>query len=422
MKKIIFYLCLFSFVYPVFLFFLPVPTDRILQILGFITFLFTISFRKRLLFSIKPLLSVVSIFLLLSIIVFFAQFSNILEIDNYFFKETINVFFYFFSAYFICYLYFRTFGEVTLLGVLDSLMIVFIIQSIISLIFFISPGVLDLYMSFLNPATNEGLFSKAMYINKRFIGVGSAFFSGVVKYGYGFLILIALSRENQSLFYKRNKMFFFSVILFILCGLMTGRFFIGALLLGVLLYISFGRENLFYLVSKVLPYLVLFGIILIVLLNFYLGSEKFDLIFRYVFEIFVNFYEKGELSSSSSDGTLSMYVFPKELNTWLCGDGKMVLSSGEYYMGSDVGYIRLLFYFGLPATLYFFYVQLRSYSILTRIASNYRFKKLFMILFLWIIILNFKGLATGNEFLVLMLIASSLSYYERDTKENSDCI
>ena len=57
-----------------------------------------------------------------------------------------------------------------------------------------------------------------------------------------------------------------------------------------------------------------------------------------------------------------MYVFPDNMKTWLIGDGyfsaprdvdpyfvgKLV---GGYYMGTDVGYLRFIFYFGIIGLL-----------------------------------------------------------------------
>ncbi len=79
---------------------------------------------------------------------------------------------------------------------------------------------------------------------------------------------------------------------------------------------------------------------------------------RFAFEGFFNLVENGEWSTSSTDRLKTMYVFPDNFKTWLIGDGyfsnpintdpyftgKVV---GGYYMGTDVGYLRFIFYFGL---------------------------------------------------------------------------
>lgn len=80
---------------------------------------------------------------------------------------------------------------------------------------------------------------------------------------------------------------------------------------------------------------------------------------RFAFEGFFSLVEKGEWSVSSNDKLQTMYVFPESLKTWLIGDGYFSnpknidpyfigKETGGYYMGTDVGYLRFIFYFGLP--------------------------------------------------------------------------
>ncbi len=85
---------------------------------------------------------------------------------------------------------------------------------------------------------------------------------------------------------------------------------------------------------------------------------------RFAFEGFFNLVENGEWSTSSTDKLKTMYVFPDNFKTWLIGDGyfsnpiytdpyftgKVV---GGYYMGTDVGYLRFIFYFGLAGLFAF---------------------------------------------------------------------
>ena len=79
---------------------------------------------------------------------------------------------------------------------------------------------------------------------------------------------------------------------------------------------------------------------------------------RFAFEGFFNLVETGEWSIASNDRLATMYVFPETIKTWLIGDGyfssprdvdPMFIGKivGGYYMGTDVGYLRFIFYFGL---------------------------------------------------------------------------
>lgn len=91
---------------------------------------------------------------------------------------------------------------------------------------------------------------------------------------------------------------------------------------------------------------------------------------RFAFEGFFNMFETGHWRLQSTDELKDMYVFPESLKTWIIGDGYFrepfledpyyVGEShdwGAFYMGTDVGYIRFLFYFGclgLGAFMFYF--------------------------------------------------------------------
>ena len=83
---------------------------------------------------------------------------------------------------------------------------------------------------------------------------------------------------------------------------------------------------------------------------------------RFAFEGFFSLIEKGEWMVSSNERLKNMYVFPETLKTWIIGDGYFSnpldvdpyfigKEIGGYYMGTDVGYLRFIFYFGLGGLL-----------------------------------------------------------------------
>lgn len=79
---------------------------------------------------------------------------------------------------------------------------------------------------------------------------------------------------------------------------------------------------------------------------------------RFAFEGFFSLFEQGKWEVSSNDKLKTMYVFPDNLKTWIIGDGYFSnprdvdplfigKEVGGYYMGTDVGYLRFIFYFGI---------------------------------------------------------------------------
>ena len=97
--------------------------------------------------------------------------------------------------------------------------------------------------------------------------------------------------------------------------------------------------------------------IVITVVSLYNSDPKFYNRTRFAFEGFFSLVEEGRWQTGSNDKLKSMYVFPDNPETWLIGDGYFVAPGADpnylgdsvdgYYMGTDVGYLRFIFYFGL---------------------------------------------------------------------------
>lgn len=89
----------------------------------------------------------------------------------------------------------------------------------------------------------------------------------------------------------------------------------------------------------------------------YKTNQGFHENLRFGFEGLFSLVEKGEWDVRSNDMMMSMWVWPDNLKTWLIGDGYFDSPRsnpfyigpdlGDYYMGTDIGYCRFVFYFGL---------------------------------------------------------------------------
>lgn len=96
----------------------------------------------------------------------------------------------------------------------------------------------------------------------------------------------------------------------------------------------------------------------------YRVSPEFREDIRFAFEGFFSLVEKGEWEVSSNNRLKNMFVFPDNIKTWIIGDGYIENPYnrdpyyigprfGGYYMGTDVGYLRFIFYFGLIGLVLF---------------------------------------------------------------------
>ena len=131
---------------------------------------------------------------------------------------------------------------------------------------------------------------------------------------------------------------------------------------------------------------------------------------RFAFEGIFNYFEKGEWSTASTNKLKMMYVFPETIKTWLIGDGYFSnpafidpYFTGKvidgYYMGTDVGYLRFIFYFGLAGLFAFSLFMFKSAKIS---ANNLHQQRILIYLLLLINFLVWFKVAT-DIFLVFAL-------------------
>lgn len=141
---------------------------------------------------------------------------------------------------------------------------------------------------------------------------------------------------------------------------------------------------------------VVITLTILVSIYLYYINDNFKKDIRFAFEGFFSLWEKGEWSVVSNDILMDMYVFPDNIKTWIVGDGYfdnpyykdlyyLGPKWGGYYMATDVGYLRFIFYFGLIGLSFF----LMFFGKATQICMR-RFKG-YGLLFLMILSVNLIG-------------------------------
>lgn len=144
---------------------------------------------------------------------------------------------------------------------------------------------------------------------------------------------------------------------------------------------------------------------------------------RFAFEGFFNWIEKGEWATSSTDRLVNvMYVFPDNLKSWIIGDGYFTNPReidpyfvgkiiGGYYMGTDVGYLRFIFYFGVIGMLAFFTFMCKAGQICMHRFNNQK------ILFLMLLAVNFiVWFKVATDIFLVFALFLCIS-----KEENDDC-
>lgn len=169
---------------------------------------------------------------------------------------------------------------------------------------------------------------------------------------------------------KYLKWYVFSFFIIGLIGNMISRTTILGVTMGMLYWIGFsitGRISVRSNLLRLWKYLTIsITAIVIGTMLLYQTSQSFRDSMHFGFEGFFSLYEKGKWEVSSNNGLIWMLknIKPEQTRTWIIGDGycddprKDPFYSGSqlrggYYMGTDVGYMRFIFYFGILGTLVF---------------------------------------------------------------------
>lgn len=409
-KKVILFICVFFFIYPIFPKGFPIPLDRVMQILGFGVLILDRKNLIKLIFSRK----IVNFFMVSSVLVFLAyvaQLQNDEGFESYFIKIALDPFFYIFSAFLLFWMFKQCYKNINIGLVVYYIVLAAIFQTLVSFVFFLNKNIFLTYLSLLNPEVNSGIIVRTSLLSKRFIGVGNQFFTGSINYGIAFFSVLILPYVHNNKITRSKLKYWGTVLLIAFGGLMTGRTFFVALAVGILMITMLKSKNILAFIRN--NFKIVFGIILSApilyfILSVFVDTDRLDRTLEFIFQLFINYFSGEGLESHSTNQLLEMYIFPNNMQTWLFGDGQMLKPNGGYYMSTDVGYVRLIYYFGLPCTLFFVWLLFKYSRILSRKIKSVPFKYYFFILSLWFIILNLKGLAFGSEYFVLFLVFSVL--------------
>lgn len=271
------------------------------------------------------------------------------------------------AAFFTCCLIRATHGEINVQLVINYLMIVCVFQCFFALLINQSPFIKSFVGEYFSLQQD---FLDASNV-KRLYGIGAALDTAGVRFS-AVLIMIAtvLSHRNRGIHQYHDYFYLICFFVIIVVGCMISRTTsVGAFLAIVILFHN--GTNVFKdkLLAEFL--VVLLGITIIVIF-FYHRIPEIERLIQFGFEGFFNLFETGDFSTSSTDRLKTMYVFPESLHTWIIGDGYFSNPYldpyyvgefiGGFYMGTDVGYLRFIFYFGM--------IGLISFSIFMFVASR----------------------------------------------------
>ena len=385
-NKIILFLFLFLYIYNIVFIFFPgsLNSRSFIGVLGFIYMLLVTRKIDKSFFN--TILLYFFLIICTSIIIILNISKNA---DYWLLQHLIISLIYLIGAYFLCVSFTK---KVSFSSFIYIIVLAILFHNLIAFIAMISHGFLQDMIFSIQKLDSEIFFElKDGYTRAIGFGVGNFFMGGVTS-GLGIIFSFFL--------YKIKRISIFKLVSFVSLIFITGIFIarttmIG--LIGVLLLFEDFKKDL----HKIIKVFSVFILSAILLFMYIINFLKDIINLNWAFELFFA-YQEGNIETGSTNELKEMYVFPNNLSTWILGDGRMMADDGvRYYMGTDVGFLRLLFFGGIFFTIVFFICQfILSYIIIKR---DKDLKYLIILINLYSLLLNFKGFTNLNYILFLIL-------------------
>lgn len=238
-----------------------------------------------------------------------------------------------------------------------------LIQCLLSMVFILVPEVQSFFETFFVIADDPNSWERRLH------GLGVSFDTAGIRNAIALVLLSYLickpNLNNPQLF--RYSLYF--IIIFFLGNMMARTTSVGAIL-GIL-YIVYKSKFWTFRIGgsslKAIGYMLITLIVISPIL--YYAYNSYSIIrelFEFGFEFLYNYIDAGEIHTHSSQILREMWtIWPDNLKTWLIGDGLFRNPDDQrlFYMGTDVGYARFIFYCGIIGLSVFiaFFVTLTLY-------------------------------------------------------------
>lgn len=328
------------------------------------------------------------------------------------------------AAYFVVNVIKFTHGLVTIERVCVYLISVGVLQCFLAIAIDTIPAVKTIVDSILEGKGFMGKNENRLYGLGCALDVAGTRFSALLVM-IAFLLPKAAQKERSNL-YIALLLAAFGVITCI--GSVIGRTtVVGTVLsLAYLFYTCYSKRNITEEARIKLIRWVVGGMCagIVVAVGLYNFSPQWQNYFRFGFEGFFSLVETGRWEVRSNNQLAAQFIFPDNAWTWLVGDGHMAPTTidpyytGEvwkgFYKGTDVGYSRFLFYFGLMGLITFslFFVKVCQVC-----ASKLKPYRDMFIIFLLINFIVWLKVSTDIFLVFAPFLCLAASVNEEDNKE-----
>ena len=361
------------FFFPIEFVFAPgVNTKMMIAVLG-ILFFFLNSIGKQKIVMFKEIFIATIIACIFSFIVLYAVIYNNTE-DYTYATYIVSMWVWLGGAYAVCQVINRVHGFISVKLVINYLIAVCALQCLSALLIDNIP-----FVKLLVDNYTSGTVTDSEFLSKggRLYGIGAALDVAGTRFS-AVLVMIAVLLCTDNEIQSNRKHIAMYVFLFVwiavVGSIMTRTTNVGIIIAAIYLVYATGILRMQIQKMNLKLWGIFIGVtFLLVLLCIYLYNHvpSAQNLLRFGFEGFINWLETGKWRTHSTDILQNMWVFPESWKTWIIGDGyfenphNYAYKGGGYYMGTDVGYLRFIFYCGLTGlsafTVFFVYLSVACY-------------------------------------------------------------
>lgn len=285
----------------------------------------------------------------------------------------VSMWVWFFAAYTVCKYIVHVHGTINMPIIGEYLFGVMVLQCVLALMIDNMPAV----QAFCDSHFFSDMYdSSHLNLYQRIYGVGAALDVAGIRFACILVVYVFNMLKDKTASTGRIILQWSAFLFSIVVGCMISRTTIVGTAIALVVFVFSSLSGIFERLAGmesrrfwVLVAVVLAGVVLCVAL--YNRDDSVRTHLRFGFEGFFNWAEKGELSTHSTDMLRDMHRWPTELKTWLIGDGRWEGDDGSFYMYTDVGYIRFIYYFGLPGLLVFIWLYVIAAHYGTKLCPGY---------------------------------------------------
>ncbi|MDR1725962.1 MAG: hypothetical protein LBR28_06205 [Bacteroidales bacterium] len=396
----------FCLIYPVIFRFLPVFSFRTLY--GIISIFFLTVVRNR---TTVLNAGIVSIIKILLVIEFFAAITNVVNgtYELFFFKLLYSIPLTILAGITVAWLIKYNHKRIDFDIITNYIIAAATLQCLLAAMMKIFPGFEHFMLEVLTKSEYGDTLEKVKEV--RLLGVGGQYVALGIINAFALLMITEKLKTKQKS--KLLLLYIFIFIFITVIGSMISRTTVIGTVASIIYLLIFNIKKIMRYVKQIIIGTALVLFIYLVALP---PSIKiaFSTYFEYGFEMLFSLQEEGEMKTESTDDLLGMLetTYPKGLKTYAIGDGywENPLKKYAYYKNTDIGYYRLIWYFGI-----FGCISYVIYQFIIIWQSNIRTKRkhqmFFILCFILFLILNIKVLVEVIPVFVLFLFAE-----EKDDK------